>query len=378
MDSEIKIFLELAGLILLAFLTIFPEFSGLFKKNVITITKKKERSEAIDFVRGLAMTGIVMIHVDSYFQFFHPTDELIGFTRSMANLSRYSVPVFIISSGFFLSWKGVKEYWKPKVIQLIIPYLVIAIIGYFVKYPIQDGVILDLGYRLIVGKVFEPYYYVSLLVQFYIVYSLFFRKIQDWSPNQLLALGVFATVLNILSNHLLMPISDIGRALENISFTNFIFFFVFGLITKKHFLDTDSYLSRMNSEPWRYTLLGTLFTYSVLIVFVSIFYKYNLTNHFLFYPLGMFFALYWIAILIEKREGKKIAVIFKGFAYIGRNSLAVFLLHPFLIHLMHSIDPYYLGGKWASWFITIFLNLAIPLGIWAIKDKITSLVSSNE
>ena len=42
----------------------------------------KKRDERLDFIRGLAMVGIVLIHVNSYFEYFFSfSDFFFGFFR---------------------------------------------------------------------------------------------------------------------------------------------------------------------------------------------------------------------------------------------------------------------------------------------------------
>ncbi|MCC5813454.1 MAG: hypothetical protein JJT78_01750, partial [Leptospira sp.] len=80
-----------------------------------------------------------------------------------------------------------------------------------------------------------------------------------------------------------------------------------------------------------------------------------LSNHTIIYPTLALFGLY--AIKWSKFPGDVLALI-------GKNSMGIFLLHPFVIHFMHSFDPYILGGSWLSIPTTLLLNISIPLFVW--------------
>ena len=96
----------------------------------------------------------------------------------------------------------------------------------------------------------------------------------------------------------------------------------------------------------------------------------EISNHFLFYPIACFVVLTFLGIKLEPIQFKPIKSVYSTFAYIGENSLALFLLHPITIHLMHMIDPYYFGGFYAGWLVTFALNIIIPLSVWKIVNGI--------
>jgi surface polysaccharide O-acyltransferase-like enzyme len=183
MIQTTNLYIELFGLFLLFLLAFsFPSFKNLFTISVETNAKKGERSRVVDFVRGIAMCAIVVIHIDSYFAFFHPKDSELVLSRWLANVSRFCVPAFIFSSGFFLSWKGNSAFWVSKVKNLLIPYVIIACIGYFTKYS-PANFLSDIIPKILLGQVFQPYYYVPLLFGFYLLFAFIFRNIQNWSPT---------------------------------------------------------------------------------------------------------------------------------------------------------------------------------------------------
>ncbi|MCB1191250.1 MAG: acyltransferase [Leptospiraceae bacterium] len=310
------------------------------------------------------MSAIVVIHIDSYFAFFHSKDPELVISRLLANFSRFCVPAFVFSSGFFLSWKGTSTFWTSKVKHLLIPYLVIACIGFFTKYP-PETFLTEIVPKLILGTVFQPYYYVPLLFGFYLVYALFFRSIQTWSRGTFYFVLIGSLLINFASNHFYPRTLPILGESETISFTNYFFFFVAGFSAKKILTDKDVFIESIKANRFYFPLfLFTIFLYLSAVAYYTIAIRVEISNHFLFYPIACFIALTYIGIRLESAESKNLKRVYSGFAYIGENSLALFLLHPIVIHLMHRIDPYYLGGFYLSWIVTFVVNIILPLLIW--------------
>ncbi len=370
MIQTTNLYIELFGLVLLFLLTIsFTGFRNLFTFSQKEIPKKGERSQVVDFVRGIAMCAIVVIHVDSYFAFFHPKDPELVLSKWLANFARFCVPAFILSSGFFLSWKGASAFWMSKYKNVIIPYVVIAVIGYFTKYP-PENFLTDIIPKLLLGQVFQPYYYIPLLFGFYFLYVFFFRNIENWSAGKFYFVLVTALFINFWSNHFYPKSLPIIGNLEAISITNYIFFFVLGFSAKRILTNKEIFLSNLKTNKFFFpVLLLSILSYLGVVTYFTVTMNLEISNHFLFYPVACFVVLTFLGINLESTNSKMLKSIYSGFAYIGENSLALFLIHPMIIHLMHMIDPYYFGGFYFGWVVTFLLNIIIPLLIWKIAIR---------
>jgi peptidoglycan/LPS O-acetylase OafA/YrhL len=355
-----KLQIETIGLLLLIL-----SFSIFWKQKLLFIKPTQlssERSSALDFVRGLAMIGIVSIHIDSYFSYYHPNDFFLQFTRTFANLSRFSVPVFIFSSALFLKWKDSSQYWSGKISNLLFPFLLFSILGYFTKYPVQSGWGMDLLYRIAWGKVFEPYYYVPLLFQFYLLYALFFRFQSQISSSRQILYIFISLLINLASNHYFPTHTETLRNLENISFTNFLFFFTVGFYSRDLFSSKEGFLQFWNKNIYM-IFLGTTLFFIGFTIYSTIKTGFSHINHFLFYPFTMLFLLFFAGIKVEEKKLNE-NWLYSTICKMGEKSLAIFLLHPIIIHLMHAFDPYSMFGPIVSWFITLLLNTMIPLLLW--------------
>jgi hypothetical protein len=366
---------EIIGLLLLLLLLLQKPFRDFLigSSKSSANSKIKERSQAIDILRGFAMCGIVLIHVDSYILYYHPENSITFFSRAVANLSRFSVPTFIISSGIFLSWKTKREFWKARLIHLILPYSIFCMAGYFTKYPPTDGWTTDFVVRYFSGSIFEPYYYVPLLLQFYFLYSLFFKENHLWNSNLRYIVLFSALILNLLSNHFL-PESETLKKIEPLLFSNFIFFFALGVLSKPILSSSLLFSYFFNQIKIKYSLYLLSGIYIIYIITTTIQTRFGFSNHFIFYPIVSFLILFNLGIKMEKSNNKAVLTINQIFSHIGKNSLFIFLAHPILIHILHAFDPFSLGGKYISYFIIFVLNISIPLGIGEIYKKISSLI----
>ncbi|TGL41562.1 acyltransferase family protein [Leptospira perdikensis] len=323
------------------------------------LTTKKTRENRFDFLRGLAMVGIVIIHVHSYFYFFHPADtSVVRTTLFLSNLSRFSVPLFILTSAIFLRKK--EGYWISKLKNLILPYTIASVIGYLIKY--SNYTVLELIQFYFLGKVFAPFYFVPLLVQFYLFFFIFDRYLMNKKFSK--GLLLFSFLINLTSNLGFFD-SILPKDYHSISILNYIFFFILGI--QIGLTQENENIPKTNVS----LVFGTFFI--VFLFFVVLFsgvYALDFKNHHLIYPI-FFFLVIWE--LLPKLNH----TISDMICYIGNNSLFIFLLHPFVIHMMHSFDPYSFGGPFFGYLFTLILNVGIPLGIAITIQKGKSLYQSR-
>lgn len=363
--------IELLGILCFILLTIFSSFGKIAKKQDFGV-QEESRSSIIDFIRGIAMFGIVIIHIDSYFQVYHAQTFEIQITRLLSNLSRFSVPAFIFSSAFFLKWKGAGNLWKSRFFQLIIPYAGISFAGYFTKYPPLQF-FQKFPLKLLLGQTFQPYYYVPLMLELYLLYSLFFKNIHSWKKSFYLGTLILCAGINFWSNHFFPRENNLLNEIYPISFTHFIFFFVLGFSAKSVLTSKTVFQKEFNTATLLVILISILF-YLVPVSYYSFTENIEISNHFLFYPVAVFILLTKIGYWMESKKDGIASGVFQFFSYIGKNSLSIFLLHPIVIHLMHIFDPFLMGGFIVSWALTLVMNIGIPLLVWTFIEKTSALL----
>ncbi|TGM88227.1 acyltransferase [Leptospira levettii] len=344
----------LAGMLALTFYTfriplLFP----------VPNQSKNNRESRFDVLRGFAMIGIVMIHIHSYFQFFHPGDSfIIHNTLMLSNLARFSVPMFILTSAIFLKIK--EGYWVSKFKHLILPYTIFSILGYWIKYNHYSLNEFLTFYAL--GKVFTPFYFVPLLLQFYLLFYILnpIMKGENWR-NIIL---IVSFLINVISN---LGFFDtyLPSEYHSISIFNYIFFFVLGIFIGK----TKQSKSEINHNSK--FIISVYFVLSLILILIfSHLFGTDLKNHHTIYPV-LFLLCIWQ--YLNDFNGS----ISKVLSFIGNQSLFIFLLHPFIIHFMHSIDPYSFGGPFFGYILTLLLNVGVPILISLIIQKGKFLYQSH-
>lgn len=316
---------------------------------------KGKRENRFDILRGFAMVGIVLIHIHSYFQFFHPADKLvIHTTLFFSNLSRFSVPLFILTSAIFLRKK--EGYWISKIKNLLLPYTFASVIGYLLKY--NNYHVWEFIQFYCLGKVFAPFYFVPLLVQFYVLFYVFEKFLI--SKSFIKPILFLSFIINLASNLGFFD-SILPDEYHSISVLNYLFFFILGI-------QIGLSNEEKNKPKVKVSLLfGSLSLILLfLLVLFSAVYSFDFKNHHLVYPIFFFFVIWEV---LPKFGETTIHWI----SYIGNNSLFIFLLHPFVIHLMHSVDPYFFGGPFLGYLVTLILNVGIPILFAIIIQKGKSL-----
>ncbi len=318
------------------------------------------RDSRLDQLRGISMVGIVCIHIHSYFEFFHPNERHVtDFTLFIANLSRFSVPLFIVGSSMYL--KVNEYYWRNKLKTLLIPYTIACIFGYLMKFSTIS--ILDFLIRFLTGQIFAPFYFVPLLFQFYI---LFYFIPDSWKKGRSLTIFFLVSiVLNFISN-----LDGFQKYLpqwyQSISIFNYIGFFAIGLFLK------NIRTHKLEMRDITFYILTISFLILITLVFVFSLSQIQLKNHHLTYPLVTIFLLF----LILNKE--PIGILANTLEFLGKQSLYIFLIHPFVIHQMHVFDPFWMGPPAIAYFVTLVINLAIPALIAYLITNRKEIFSSSQ
>jgi hypothetical protein len=209
----------------------------------------------------------------------------------------------------------------------------------------------------------------------------FFEIFKTWSPTtfSIPCLGVSLSNKLWFESFLSEVHCHIIGGLEAISFTNYIFFFVAGFSAKRILTNKEVFLEQLKINSFYFpSLLFAILLYLAVVTYYSVTLNLEISNHFLFYPIASFVVLTYIGIKIEPSNSAFIKRVYSGLAYIGENSLALFLLHPMTIHLMHMIDPYYFGGFYFGWVITFAINIALPLIVWKTAYGIIDMIAGTE
>ncbi len=262
------------------------------------VERPGERQNYFDFIKGLAILAVILIHVEYFFVYYFPEHSTFSFFIN--NVSRFAVPVFFICSGILLqqnipNWKTF--YWR-KIVRILIPYLFVSlmILSASGKAPA------DFLYLIISGNTLVPYYFIIVLIQFYLIYPLLLAV----KNNRSLLFISFA--VSLISHYIpgLCYVYDIPL------FFPFLFFFVYGTKHQNFFIRFDR--QKIKLVWW----LAGIFLY-LLIFFIQ---PSGYFNHRLFFGPVILIILFYFKNLFTKQT-----FIFNFICRLGKISLWIFLIH---------------------------------------------------
>ncbi|MGK6352534.1 acyltransferase [Parapedobacter sp. DT-150] len=137
----------------------------------------RERDYSFDVLRGIAILGVVFIHVTNITY----KDNLSGLNFylcvALKQAVNFSVPLFLFISGFFMAKKEVKDFNSYKrflykqLPRIFIPFLVWSSF-YSVFNYYQNGDILSVFINFITFQSTVPFYFICLIIQYYILLPL--------------------------------------------------------------------------------------------------------------------------------------------------------------------------------------------------------------
>ena len=107
-----------------------------------------------------------------------------------------------------------------------------------------------------------------------------------------------------------------------------------GFSAKEFLTNKEVFLDELKSNKYYFFLIFAILLYLVLVSYYSVTLNLEISNHFLFYPIAFFVILTYFGKKNRTKDSVLLKRVYSGLAYIGENSLALFLLHPMTIHLM--------------------------------------------
>lgn len=277
-----------------------------------------------DFIKGLAIMAVVLIHVTLLF----PVERITLEQQTLDvfnNLLRFAIAFFLIASGLLLKpvagrWAAWYDFYARKVSRIVVPYLLVVLaLGWY-----QGLSWSQLAYQALSGDVSTPFYFMSILIQLYLLYPLLYPwATRWWFVIACLLLSITAAFVPWLQAWHGIPLA-----------IPFVFFFVWGIYMKPPVLE--------GRVPQQWPLwLAVVGLYVVLQGIVGIERMYNL--RFFFGP-AAFLLVYWVY-----WRGWFEAWFVKYVAEVGRLSLWIFLLHfPILQLLIHYTLPEVPNWPWAA------------------------------
>ena len=152
-----------------------------------------ERNSYFDMLRGIAIVMVVAIHC---FGLVYNAENFDGLAFVVRNLLNCAVPIFCVSSAFFLfpkdlSGKNYIAFLKKQVARVYLPMLFWSL-GWL-ALDLHKGKAIGTGLVKLFTCDYSVYYFVAVIIQFYILLPLFQKIMKGNKVNLFILLSLLAT-----------------------------------------------------------------------------------------------------------------------------------------------------------------------------------------
>jgi len=318
---------------------------------------RPKRSSFFDMLRGVAIIGVVVIHI-TYFATPYVSD-LAPINNLTNNLLRFALPVFFVSSGVLLvapklhlGW--LSSFYYRRFVALGIPYILVTIaLGLYYSTPISE-----IWYNILTGNASVPLYFVPVLFQLYLLYPFIYNLAQrQWFVWVTLIVSIFSYLEPTL------------RFWQDLSYaTPYVFFFAWGMYMRTNF---QQHRITQPVLPW----LAIIAMFVALQLYFGVERFYNGQY---FYGLAMIMLLWWLY------TKELVPTLFSACSqYIGRRSLWIFLTHfvwlQLCFYLLHTRDVLFTGAG-AVLFVVLGLvgSVTLGIGMYYLQSLVISYISNSE
>lgn len=339
-------------------------------------------------MRAIAALGILIIHATGVFALYSEFNSKAMYLGVFANqFFRFGSPIFMMISGLvlFYNYRSLeefrpKEFYKKKLLYIIIPYILWSIVYFLYKNHV-NGSALNLGSiqvlikDILYGSTFAHLYFIILIFQFYLILPLFIRFLTK--PMVENPIKLFFVLLLLQSGVLIY-----GRYFRDLNATGILgwfnlyywksifgwfFYFLFGGILGIHYDEVVEYIEK-NIKPI-FFLYG-ITTFLFLGQIYHNIWKYGGRDYYedfvslrvenLIYAVITMPILIWIT---RRMIGK-----YKVVKTIGTYSLGIYFAHPLILeeikYKVFGRYPNIFGySRLTSMLTLVCLGIAGTLGI---------------
>ena len=326
----------------------------------------KKRLAYIDAMRGFTMILVVFSHIQyfGYGEFAKSAHNLIGggnvlIYRDLIVL--FFMPLFFFISGFVLykpdaEWNGIVslKFIAKKAVQLLVPTVVFISLYIFVYDP-------PLNLLWQSGRL--GYWFTIALFEYYLLYALFrwiCHRLHrqdgiDWLLLTGSAMLYFAVTQSVMNR---LGISNETISLLGLDQLRFFFYFAIGVLVRKHFTRFIEFI-----ENGKLVALLIIAFYALfLIVHRNGFSFGNAMVYHLYNFICGLMSLLVVFIFFYKYRNtfEDTSKMGKWLQYIGRNTLAIYMLHYFFLpRNLHFIGDFFVQHSNPT--VELFITMGIAI-----------------
>ncbi|GAB6928118.1 acyltransferase [Paenibacillus sp. JCM 10914] len=330
-----------------------------------TTLNKKERLPHLDIFRAMAILGVLHVHATS-FATVAAVDSRFYYIINFLNIFfKYGTPSFIFLSSFVLFYNYydrpltkdlIKNFYKRRLLYILLPYLLFSIIYFFVRMY-QNGLLnssfnlwekLPIFFeRLWVGQNYTHLYFVFISLQFYILFPIFLKlfKSSRFLVRWAVPIGFLLQWGFILYNKFELQYQYKGSLA-----ISYIAYYFLGAYLAMHYDKFKAWLSNNWKKQTSRQRVGTVVLWvgwlAMALSHVQIWYNqrlhgtsYNSLLYELLWNMHTIFSALVLMQLASWLYQKNWKVIVKPLTRIGELSFAIYLVHPLWLFLYRELDP---------------------------------------
>ena len=283
-----------------------------------------KRMEFADAAKGAAMLGVIAIHAGTLASWGEPYKEIFGF----------AVPLFILLSGYLLARRYASKleagkYLKSVFFRIALVYAIFVLALHLLhnNYSINP---LGLAQDFFLGRADNgSFYFIPLIIQLYLIFPFIRNNRAVLSVAGLIAIWCISLYANYATWSMEVPVWNANQAALAF-FGRCAFFFVFGMWLAG--LDLEK-LGAKRSAAAGAVLLAASAALSALNGNIYLGYLFTIAVFFLLHS-----AFQCFRGALEKYR------IVSALSAMGRNSLAIYMVHASVIFGLLSRLPYDWGG----------------------------------
>lgn len=288
-----------------------------------------QRIVEMDVIRALAIIAVVLIHISGIALYIAEVNSYIYKIYIAVNqLSRFSVPVFIMLSGTGLiityRKKSYINFISRRLYKTVPRYLVWCFIYIFFITKTFD---LHKVYNdIILGNVFYHLYFVPLIIQFYIVFPMVYKFIgMKWS----LLITFLITCGILLALHYYSLSNNIQWFFGKKNMLDWIFYFSFGAFIGRNI---EAFKKIMLKYRWIISIAFFIVTYVLIresILNTQLGRDIDYSTTFL-RPSVAIYTIFFVLFIFSVNWNKSLLI--KPILYISKNSYGIYLSHAFILY----------------------------------------------
>lgn len=354
-----------------------------------------QRIDSIEYIRGLAMLGVVGIHTGAW-MLSNPAANIHLFAL-LEIISRFSVPIFFFVSSFSLFRQypvnlpfDTGRFYHRRLTRVLVPYVVGSIL-YMLHYSFLTGdwsiwfPILIYQFFLF-GMASYQLYFLVILLWFYLLMPIWRRWVRQILQRPFLWLGLLLTAqigFNYYSSYVLRPTSALFYLDLLIQYRmswlllHYLFLFLLGGVAAARYDEIMVFLQRHARLIRNFFLLSAA-TMLANYYFLLLIRHYTLeqavnTVHQLS-PAGVVYTLAACLYFMLRFEQPLPDVLRSVLKINGRHSYAVFWIHPLFMHYFQQVLsvwgwPMNVPVTIAFYTATLVCSLAFAICAEALRKK---------